>query len=132
MKLLEDIFFAVYYGLEDLGLDVIWARCPSLAAMCATDEALEHRQVSASRHRWDLQPCSLVFSGSVRASFSRNMGSSSSCGALADVCGEQAIIIGSHAISDYIQRGPDGEDSLPDRLSIAVYNYHMIPDSSSV
>ena len=48
MKLLEDIFFAVYYGLEDLGLDVIWVRCPNLAAMCATDEALEHRQVSPS------------------------------------------------------------------------------------
>jgi hypothetical protein len=56
MKLLEDIFFAVYYGIEDLGLDVIWVRCPNLAAMCATDEALEHRQVSASRRRWDLQP----------------------------------------------------------------------------
>ncbi len=45
LRLLEDIFFAVYFGMEDLGLDVTWVRCPNLVDGCATEEALEHRQV---------------------------------------------------------------------------------------
>jgi hypothetical protein len=47
LRVMEDIFFAVYYGLEDLGLDAIWVRCQDLGEGCATDAALGSRQVRA-------------------------------------------------------------------------------------
>jgi len=45
---MEDIMFAVYYGLEDLGLDATWTRCPDLTQGCATRVALGDRQVGAA------------------------------------------------------------------------------------